>query len=42
MGHSGQKLLHVYSKCLDDGQGDLEQAALERFIGHPQAPLAFP
>ncbi len=33
MGHSVEMFLSVYSKWLDDGHGDLEQAKLERFIG---------
>lgn len=41
MGHSVEMFLNVYSKWLDDGQGDLEQAKLERFIGQNShgAPL---
>lgn len=33
MGHSVEVFLSVYSKWIDDGHGDLEQAKLERFIG---------
>lgn len=40
MGHSVEMFLNVYSKWLDDGQGDLEQAKLESFIG--QTPLQLP
>ncbi|MFT3815472.1 MAG: tyrosine-type recombinase/integrase [Acidovorax sp.] len=37
MGHSVEMFLSVYSKWLDDGHGDLEQAKLERFIS-PNSP----
>lgn len=41
MGHSVEMFLNVYSKWLDDGQGDIEQAKLESFIGKnsPGTPL---
>ncbi len=41
MGHSVEMFLSVYSKWIDDGHGDLEQAKLERFIGQnsPATPL---
>lgn len=41
MGHSVEMFLNVYSKWLDDGQGDIEQAKLESFIGQnsPGTPL---
>ena len=32
MGHSVELFLSVYSKWIDDGHGDLEQAKLECFI----------
>ncbi|MDR0216716.1 MAG: site-specific integrase, partial [Comamonas sp.] len=32
-GAFGEMFLNVYSKWLDDGQGDIEQAKLESFIG---------
>ncbi|SUY78121.1 Site-specific recombinase XerD [Comamonas testosteroni] len=40
MGHSVEMFLNVYSKWLDDGQGDIEQAKLESFIGQnsPRTP----
>ena len=40
MGHSVEMFLQVYSKWIDDGHGDLEQAKLERFIGQnsPETP----
>lgn len=33
MGHSVEMFWSVYSKWLDDDQGDIEQAKLESFIG---------
>lgn len=41
MGHSVEMFLNVYSKWLDDAQGDIEQAKLESFIGQnsPGTPL---
>lgn len=41
MGHSVEMFWSVYSKWLDDDQGDIEQAKLESFIGQnsPGTPL---
>ncbi|WP_238585780.1 hypothetical protein [Comamonas sp. E6] len=41
MGHSVEMFWSVYSKWLDDGQGNIEQAKLESFIGQnsPGTPL---
>ncbi len=41
IGHSVEMLLNVYSKWLDNGQGNIEQAKLESFIGQnsPGTPL---